>query len=143
MANIYYDADGKEVKIGSDVRIRLSRLQCYGVDKADRHGKLISLGEMSGTTVVAIKLSNGQLRIVTKSDFRRDAPPRVVDADGKVVTPGAMARIRLSRMEEYDVDEDTRHGMVYAVEPDYAFVRIALPGIQTTVNVPSDDFRLD
>lgn len=116
------DADGRDIQVGDNVRLRLSRLNEYDVREDERHGSLGLIGT-SNKSIITISLPSGEL-IVETDDVRSDEPSYAdegdgeegdcgsvgctickfkqgVDADGASVNVGTNVRVRLSKLEKY------------------------------------------
>lgn len=124
------DADGVMMEIGSDVRLRLSRLDVHGVDVTERNGMIESISA-DGNYVSAF-LNNGNCYTFATNEVRVNAPevdedgdtnyepvgPVATDADGRELFIGSAVRVRLSRLAALNVSRENRHGFLFAVTPN-------------------------
>lgn len=117
------DADGRVGKSGDAGRIRLSRLERYGLEEEFRHGNVITaygvLGLSTPTQFIPFDSPNDFRWSDVANDAEIDSetpdtvPAPFADADGIFGVDGQMGRVRLSRLGQYNVDDEHRHGPVH------------------------------
>ena len=108
VAPTYYDADGHEFQIGSEVRVRLSALAYFQPSvKADRNFLVKDVaGDDGHYTIQLERASDGLRQWATSSDIRVGfdksqipAPVLGQDADGNDLHEGDVVRVRVSTVK--------------------------------------------
>lgn len=134
------DADGELGHIGEMGRVRLSALEVYGVSVEERNVRVSDLDEDS----MRVEFADGNHKRIQSGDFRwgtdlKDA--NILDADNKVGRVHHSARLRLSRLEEHEVDEADRQGTIMGQQRDGCYTLTLNSG--RNLHVEREDFRFN
>jgi hypothetical protein len=139
-ADKFADADGNFGQVGDAARVRLSRLDKFGVNQDARNGYITDY--YVSQDKVAISLSIGA-RVLTTQDFRWNHAPEstpIEDADGNTRPIGSSARLRLSRLSAFNISKAGRNGVIKSVSDDGTLVLAFDTGL-IAVTVGRSDFR--